>query len=70
MEGFVFLLAIIGVGIVILWARRNDKVGLGEETTGLLAMTNEARKAPAKPRRGPLPRQDMDKPTDRGQDYR
>ena len=38
MEGFIFLLAIIGVGIVILWARRNDKVPLDGLTTGLLAM--------------------------------
>ena len=39
MEGSVFLLAIIGVGIVILWARRNDKVPPDGLTTGLLAMT-------------------------------
>ena len=38
MEGFIFLLAIIGVGMVILWARRNDKVPLEGETSGLLAM--------------------------------
>ena len=39
MEGFILLLAIIGVGVVIVWARRNDKVPLDGETTGLLAMT-------------------------------
>ena len=39
MEGFIFLLAIIGIGMVILWARRNDKVPLDGETSGLLAMT-------------------------------
>lgn len=38
MEGFIFLLAIIGIGIVILWAKRNDKIPPGGETTGLLAM--------------------------------
>lgn len=38
MEGFIFLLAIIGVGMVISWARRNDKVPLDGETSGLLAM--------------------------------
>ena len=41
MEGFIFLLTIIGVGIVILWTRQNDKVQLEGETSGLLAMTNE-----------------------------
>jgi hypothetical protein len=40
MEGFIFLLSIIGVGVVILWARRNDKVPLDGQTTGLLAMTS------------------------------
>ena len=39
MEGFILLLAIVGVGIVIIWARRNDKVPLDGQTTGLLAMT-------------------------------
>ncbi|MBF0324547.1 hypothetical protein [Magnetospirillum moscoviense] len=38
MEGFILLLSIVGIGIVILWARRNDKVPLDGETTGLLAM--------------------------------
>jgi len=45
MEGFVFLLSIIGVGIVILWARRNDKVPLNGGTTGLLAMADPRPKA-------------------------
>jgi len=43
MEGFVFLMAIIGIGLVILWARRNDKVPLNGATTGLLAMTEGKR---------------------------
>jgi len=57
MEGFIFLLAIIGVGIVILWTRQNDKVPLDGETIGLLAMTNKAHgKAPkATPRHGRKP---------------
>ncbi len=38
MEGFIFLLSIIGIGIVILWAKCNDKVPPDGETTGLLAM--------------------------------
>jgi hypothetical protein len=47
MEGFTLLLSIIGIGIVILWARRNDKVPLDGETTGLLAM---AKTKSSKPR--------------------
>lgn len=43
MEGFIFLLSIIGIGMVILWARRNDKVPLDGETSGLLAMKTAAR---------------------------
>lgn len=39
MEGFIFLLSIIGIGVVILWTKRNDKVPPHGETTGLLAMT-------------------------------
>lgn len=38
MEGFIFLLSIIGIGVVILWSKRNDKVLPDGETTGLLAM--------------------------------
>lgn len=49
MEGFIFLLAIIGIGIVILWVRKNDKVPLDGETSGLLAM----RTAPSTSKREP-----------------
>jgi hypothetical protein len=50
MEGLAFLLAIIGVGLVILWARKNDKVPLDGETGGLLAMA-KGKARPTLPRR-------------------
>jgi hypothetical protein len=41
MDGVYFLLAIIGVAIVVLWAFRNDRVRPDGATSGLLAMRDE-----------------------------
>lgn len=57
MEGFAFLLAIIGIGFVILWAMRNDHVSLGGKTFGLLAMSEKKEAKGSKGRR-PAERRD------------
>ncbi len=36
--GFFFVVAIVGVGLVILWSMQNDKLPPGARTTGVLAM--------------------------------
>jgi hypothetical protein len=38
MDGLAFLLSIIATGLVIWWVIQNDSAGIGDATTGLLAM--------------------------------
>lgn len=52
MEGFYFLCSIIGVGLVIHWVIRNDRIGAGEPTSGLFAMADD-RPAPVARNRPP-----------------
>lgn len=53
MDGIAFALAIVAVGVIILWARSNDKVPVDGETTGLLAMARPKKgKTAAKGRYG------------------
>lgn len=44
MDGLFFLCSIVGMGLIIFWARQNDKIPMDGPTKGVLAMTdsNEA----------------------------
>ncbi len=44
MDGVAYLFSIILVGLIILWARRNETVPLDGPTTGLLAMERHQHK--------------------------
>ena len=41
LTGIIFLLALIGVFFVAVWEITNDRIGLTEETHGLLRMRKE-----------------------------
>ena len=41
MTGIIFLAALIGIFVVVMWEITNDRVGLTEETRGLLRMRKE-----------------------------
>jgi hypothetical protein len=53
MEGVLFLVACIAIGLVAFWVMRNDAAGPDEQTHGLFAMRSDApkEKPPAEPRR-------------------
>ncbi len=36
--GLLFLIATIGIGVIVMWSLKNDDVPLGGKTTGLLAI--------------------------------
>jgi hypothetical protein len=41
LTGFYFMLALLGVIVVVIWEITNDRAGLTEETTGVLRMRKE-----------------------------
>ena len=41
MSGILFLIALIGIFVVVMWEITNDRVGLTGETRGLLRMRKE-----------------------------
>lgn len=42
MNGLLFVICIIGIGVVLWWCRDNDRVAPDEPTGGLLAMPDES----------------------------
>lgn len=67
MDGLFFLMSIVGVGLVMWWVVRNDRVAPDQPTTGLFAMvetvTRRSRAHRSKP--GPQPDQPAAKPPPR-----
>ena len=49
MQGIYYLLSIVAVFVVFVWYIRNEGLGEGEPTRGLLAMKDES--VPARPRK-------------------
>tara|TARA_R110002167_G_scaffold74205_3_gene207845 strand:- start:447 stop:641 length:195 start_codon:yes stop_codon:yes gene_type:complete len=48
MGSLMFLGSVVGVGLVVWWALKNDDVGDVGETSGLLAMRHRTEEAPVK----------------------
>jgi hypothetical protein len=42
MSGLYFLLSLIGVALIAVWYVRNDRVSVGQPTTGLFRMKRQA----------------------------
>ena len=63
--GILYLIATIGIGIVVVWSLKNDDVPLGGKTTGVLAM-RETEPSPKDAARGSRRRADGGQPTDGG----
>lgn len=38
MDGLLFLLSLVGIGLVMWWVIQNDSAGPGDPTTGIFAM--------------------------------
>ncbi len=47
MDSVLFLLAVVGIVVVVAWSVMNDRVPLNGRTRGLLAMRDEAPAEPA-----------------------
>jgi hypothetical protein len=41
MDGLLFLMSIVGTGLVLWWVIRNDRAGPGDPTVGLFAMPHD-----------------------------
>jgi hypothetical protein len=52
MEGVVFLIAIIAVGMISVWCHKNDSVSIDGETGGFFAMRRAAPQAKKRKERG------------------
>lgn len=49
MEGLLFLVECIGIGLIVFWILQNEAAGPGGRTSGLFAMRSDAPERKAKP---------------------